>query len=79
MREQSRTTPFIPVQSFDAYKRQAPVGLGRALLFGPLAGGDHVCSLLGNNGLCNNRVKSLVFAVNTGGSQSATPSPSLVR
>ena len=64
MLQQSRTTPFVPMQSFDAYKRQVPMGLGRAVLFGPLKGGAHVGSLLGSNGLCNNRVKRLIFAVN---------------
>jgi hypothetical protein len=41
------------------------MGLGRAVLFGSLDGHAHVDSLLGSNGLSDNRLKLLIFGMNT--------------
>jgi hypothetical protein len=65
--QQSRTTPFVPVQGFDADKRQVPMGLGRTVLFDLREGGAHIDSLLSRNCLCDNPLKRLMFEVNTRG------------
>jgi len=63
--QQSRATPFVPVQSFNTNERQIPMRLGWAVIFRPLKGSAHVGLLLSGDAFCNDSLKRLIIGVNT--------------
>jgi hypothetical protein len=65
MLQQSRTTPLVSMQGFDADERQVPMRLARPVMFRLFKDCAYVGLLLASNAFCNNRLKRLIIAVNT--------------
>ena len=76
--QQGSPTPLVPVQHFDADQRQVPMRFGWPVMLGHLEDAADLGLLLAGNAFCKNRFERTIVTTYPGGSQSATPWPSLV-